>query len=185
MQFSPAHFTYALAASLTTFLLAAPAWAATSAEERTPLNLESAEEPAKAAASGGGGGGIARMIVGLAVVIGVIYGLAWVLRQVKASKEGTASGAGLAQVSSLPLGPNRSVHLVRAGHDLVLLGVAEKGITPIRTYTESEARRAGLLGDEHQLALPAANGNGNGNGAATKPVAQNIVQALRQRTVRR
>ena len=183
MQFSPAHFTYALAASLTTFLLAAPAWAATSAEERTPLNLESAEEPAKAAATGGGGGGIARMIVGLAVVIGVIYGLAWVLRQVKASKEGTVSGAGLAQVSSLPLGPNRSVHLVRAGHDLVLLGVAEKGITPIRTYTESEARRAGLLGDEHQLALPAA--NGNGNGGAGKPVAQNLVQALRERTVRR
>ena len=123
------------------------------------------------------------MIVGLAVVIGVIYGLAWVLRQVKASKEGTATGGGLAQVSSLPLGPNRSVHLVRAGNDLVLLGAAEKGITPIRTYTEDEARAAGLLGDEDQLALPAAAGNGNGNGA--KPVALNIVEALRQRTVRR
>ena len=182
MKFSPAHLSYAFAASLTTFLLAAPAWAATSAEERTPLNLETAEEPAKAAATGGGGGGIARMIVGLAVVIGVIYGLAWVLRQVKASKEGTATGGGLSQVSSLPLGPNRSVHLVRAGSDLVLLGVAEKGITPIRTYTEDEARRAGLLGDEDQLALtPAANGNGNG----TKPVALNMVEALRQRTVRR
>ena len=182
MQFSPAHFTYALAASLTTFLLAAPAWAATSAEERTPLNLEAAEEPAKAAASGGGGGGgIARMIVGLAVVIGVIYGLAWVLRQVKASKEGTATGGGLAQVSSLPLGPNRSVHLVRAGSDLVLLGAAEKGITPIRTYTEDEARRAGLLGDEDTLVLaPAA-----GGAPATKPVAKNIVEAMRRKTVRR
>jgi flagellar protein FliO/FliZ len=176
MKFSPAHIAYAAAAYLTTFVLASPALAATSAEERTPLNLETAEEPARAAS--GGGGGIARMIVGLAVVIGVIYGLAWVMRQVKASKEGTASGGGLASISSLPLGPNRAVHLVRAGNDLVLLGAAEKGITPIRTYTEEEARRAGLLGEEDQLALPAAAG-------ARTPVATNIVEALRQRTVRR
>ena len=54
MKFSPAHLSYAFAASLTTFLLAAPAWAATSAEERTPLNLETAEEPAKAAAKKAG-----------------------------------------------------------------------------------------------------------------------------------
>jgi flagellar protein FliO/FliZ len=179
---SPAHIAYAAAACLTSFVLASPALAATSAEERTPLNLESAEEPARNAASGGGGGGIARMIVGLAVVIGVIYGLAWVMRQVKASKEGAAEGGGLATVSSLPLGPNRSIHLVRAGNDLVLLGAAEKGITPIRTYTEDEARRAGLLGDEDQLALPVAvDGNGHGG----KPAATNLVEALRRRTVRR
>ena len=61
-----------------------------------------------------------------------------------------------------------------------LLGVAEKGITPIRNYTEDEARRAGLLGDEDQLAL--ASGNGN---SGPKPVAVTIVEALRQRTVRR
>jgi flagellar protein FliO/FliZ len=184
MKSSPAHITYAVAASLTTLVLTSPAFAA-SAEERTPLNLESAEEPAKAAATGGGGGGIARMVVGLAVVIGVIYGLAWVLRQVKASKEGSATGGGLSSVSSLPLGPNRSVHLVRAGHDLVLLGAAEKGITPIRTYTEAEARAAGLLGDEDQLALAAA-GNGNGNGSSNgSPIAFNVVEALRKRTVRK
>ena len=177
MKLSPAHLTYAVAAWCTTLVLAAPAWGA-GAEERTPLNLESAEEPAKQAASGGGGGGIARMIVGLAVVIGVIYGLAWVLRQVKASKEGTASGGGLAQVSSLPLGPNRSVHLVRAGNDLVLLGAAEKGITPIRMYTEAEARAAGLIGDEDRPALPAGR-------PPAQVAAASLVGALRRRTVRR
>jgi hypothetical protein len=29
---------------------------------------------------------------------------------------------------------------VRAGRELVLLGVAEQGVTPIRRYTEQEAR---------------------------------------------
>ena len=175
MKVSPAHLAYAASAYLTTLALAAPAFGA-SAEERTPLNLESAQEPAERAASGGGGG-IARMIVGLAVVLGVIYGLSWVLKQVKASREGTATGGGLASISSLPLGPNRSIHLVRAGNDLVLLGAAEKGVTPIRTYTEHEARAAGLLGDEDTPLLP--------SGAATQATPVNVVEALRRRTVRR
>ena len=58
----------------------------------------------------------------------VIYGLYWVLKQVKASRETAASGDGLESVATLPLGPNRSLHLVRAGRELVLLGVAEHGV---------------------------------------------------------
>jgi flagellar protein FliO/FliZ len=188
MKTSPAHQKYAVAACLTAFTLAiaSPASAATAEDDKTPLNLPSSDTAREAASSGGGGGGFARMIVGLAVVIAVIYGLSWVLKQVKASREGAASGSGLAQLSSLPLGQNRSLHLVRAGSELVLLGVAEKGVTPIRTYTEHEARAAGLLSDEELPALPApgrnghANGNGNGNGKAA-----GLIDALRQRTVRR
>ena len=177
MKPSPAHFAYAASAYLTTFVLTTPAFAA-SAEDRTPLNLETAEEPAKRAAESGGSGGFVRMIVGLAVVLGVIYGLAWVAKQVKASREGAATGGSLASLSTLPLGPNRSLHLVRAGTDLVLLGAAEKGVTPIRTSTEDEARAAGLLGEEELPLLPAGPASG-------KPAASNIVEVLRQRTVRR
>jgi flagellar biogenesis protein FliO len=87
-------------------------------------------------------------------VIGVIYGVAWVLRQVKASRQPRATGTGLASLASVPLGPNRSVHLVRAGRDLVLLGVAEHGVVPIRTYTEEEAYTAGLIDEDGMLILP-------------------------------
>lgn len=178
---SPVQLKYVAAACATAFLVdAVPAFAATAADDKTPLPdlAESGKAATQAAAQGGsGGGGIARMIVGLAVVIGVIYGLAWVLRQVKASKEGTVEGAALAAISSLPLGPNRSVHLVRAGSDFVLLGAAEKGVTPIRTYTEVEAREAGLIGDD-AVAIE-----------APKPVAAqaatNFVELLRKRTVRK
>jgi flagellar protein FliO/FliZ len=179
MKASPAHFTYAAAAYLTTLVLTSPAAAAT-AEDRTPLNLDGVKQPAEKAASEGGGGGIARMVVGLAVVLAVIYGLSWVAKQVKASKEGSATGGSLTAISSLPLGPNRAVHLIRAGNDLVLLGAAEKGVTPIRTYTEAEARAAGLLGDDDTPLLPAV----GTTGGAARP-AGGLVESLRQRTVRR
>ena len=37
---------------------------------------------------------------------------------------------------------------MRAGDEVVLLGVAEHGVTPIRTYGENEARALGLIADE-------------------------------------
>jgi flagellar protein FliO/FliZ len=182
MKGSPAHITRAVSACLLALLLTAPvALAATPAttvpEDKTPLNLDTSE-PAKQAATSGGGGGIARMIVGLAVVLGVIYGLSWVLKQVKAAKEGSSSGAGLASMASLPLGPNRSVHLVRVGHELVLLGVGEKGVTPIRRYDEDEARIAGLLSDDDDL-------DGVPGGTAKPTAAGNVIENLRKLTVRR
>ena len=96
-----------------------------------------------------------RTIVGLAIVIGVIYGVAWVLRQVKQSRQPRATGSGLAALESVPLANGRSVHLVQAGTDLVLLGVAEQGVVPIRTYTQEEAHAAGLVDDDGMLILPA------------------------------
>ena len=131
--------------------LAAAARSAPASGESTPVDLTGASDQGSHV---GGGGSIVRTIVGLAVVIGVIYGVAWVLRQVKASRAPRATGAGLATLASVPLGPNRSVHLVRAGRDLVLLGVAEHGVVPIRTYSEDQARAAGLIDEDGMLILP-------------------------------
>jgi flagellar protein FliO/FliZ len=113
--------------------------------EKTPLGLDGSGGTGGAQTVGASGGSIVRTIVGLAVVIGVIYGLTWVLKQVKASKQDTTAGSGLASVATLPLGTNRSLHLVRAGDEVVLVGAGEHGVTHIRTYTEAEARRLGLL----------------------------------------
>ena len=97
-----------------------------------------------------------RTIVGLAVVIGVIYGLTWVLKQVKSSKRGDAPRAPAWRPSRrCRSAPNRSLHLVRAGDEIVLVGAGEHGVTPIRTYTEAEARALGLLEDEPRLPMAA------------------------------
>jgi flagellar protein FliO/FliZ len=149
--------TSAGAAVLGCLLLAPAALAADG--ESTPLNLEPPKVDVQQAAPAGGG--LVRTIVGLAIVIAVIYGLYWVLKQVKASREESASGQGLGTLATLPLGPNRSLHLVRAGGEVVLLGVGEGGITPIRTYGEHEARALGLIGSGED-------GDGDGEGPAAK-----------------
>ncbi len=56
-----------------------------------------------------------RTIVGLLIVIAVIWGLSWILRQVKSGKETRAAGTGLSSVATLPLASGRTLHLVRAG----------------------------------------------------------------------
>jgi flagellar protein FliO/FliZ len=132
-------------------LLAVPSRAlAAAGGENTPLDLDEGKRSLDSATDGGGpgGGSLVRTLIGLAIVIGVIYGLHWVLKQIKRSSEGKASGAGLATVATLPVGGGRSVQLVRAGRELVLVGVGDHGVTPLRRYTEEEARTLGLVPDD-------------------------------------
>src|SRR3954471_4054128 len=170
----------AVATALTSLLLTSPSALAADSGEKTPLNLKDATGDTPSHVSGGGS--IVRTIVGLAVVIGVIYGLYWVLKQVKSSREEKATGQGLAALATLPLGAQRSLQLVRAGRELHLVGVSEHGVTPVRTYSEDEAEAAGLLDLEFDEDAPGSrngNGNGSGRGAAA------VIQELRRRTVRR
>lgn len=147
--------------------------------ENTPLNLP-ADAPRHLDAAGGGSSSLVRTIVGLAVVIGVIYGVAWVLKQVKASRESRDAGFGLQSAATIALGPNRSLHLVRAGRELVLVGVAEHGVTPIRTYTEEEARAVGLLRDSDEAGAAPPDGSAPPSGG----LAGGFVSRLRDLTVR-
>src|SRR5687768_9437755 len=76
--------------------------------EDKPLDLPTDANPSNAADQVGSstGGSLVRTFVGLAVVLAVIYGLYWVLKQVKASREERATGAGLKSAAVVPLGPN-------------------------------------------------------------------------------
>ena len=145
MQLLPALIRTSVPALLGVLL--APAVAAAADGERTPLNLGGGDTGGQAAEQvGASGTSIVRTIVGLAVVIGVIYGLTWVLKQIKSSKSASAAGSGLETLATLPLNTHHSLHLVRAGDEIVLVGTGEHGVTPIRTYEEAEARALGLIG---------------------------------------
>jgi flagellar protein FliO/FliZ len=172
-------FIRTLAAAILGALLLAPAALADSGES-TPLNLPSSPgASAKGAAHVGvGSASIVRTIVGLAIVIGVIYGLHWVLKQVKASKQATATGSNLEDLATLPLGTNRSLHLVRAGGEVVLVGVGEAGVTPIRTYSEDEARALGLFDERDDL-------NGFESPVAPRSFWGRFLSELRAKTVLR
>ena len=133
--------------------LLAFAWAVTPAFAFTPSGPKASGEnaplklttPSVGTHASSSGAGIVRTIVGLLIVIAVIWGLNWILRQVKSSRETQAGGTGLTSMATLPLGTGRSLHLVRAGQDYLLLGSAEQGVVPIYRYTEQQAREAGLL----------------------------------------
>jgi len=158
--------------------------------ENTPLNLNTSTSASHSTTSTGGAS-ITRTIVGLAIVIAVIWGLAWILRQVKAGREGGRdshpSGSGLTNIAALTLSNGRSVHLVRAGSEYVLLGSAEHGVVPIARYTEEEARDAGLVPgtrdrrvEEHSPVV----------GARPDPMrmaepSSGVIERLRELTVRR
>src|SRR5919199_1572418 len=62
-----------------------------------------------------------------------------------AAHAANGSGTSLESLATLPLGTNRALHLVRAGTEVVLLGSAEHGVTPIRRFSEAEAIQLGLL----------------------------------------
>jgi flagellar protein FliO/FliZ len=167
------------------------ALAASFQKDTTPLppSVTGAGAPAQAeAATGGDGGGsgsggsIVRMVVGLAVVIAVIYGVYWLLKALNRSRVNGGDGR-LAVVATTQLAPNRSVHLIRVGEELVLVGAAEQGVTPIRVYGADEARRLEPLLDgtgRLPFAPPAA--SAEGTGAST--FGQRFMTELRQRTVR-
>lgn len=172
----------ALSAALI-FLLCSPALALAARDpEDTPVDLGTSTTPG--ADTGGGGGSLVRTIVGLAVVIGVIYGIAWVLRQVRQSKTERAVG-GLVAVAALPLGAGRSLQLVRAGNELVLVGVADHAVTPVRTYTEEEARDAGLIDEWGELVVPDEQVLAGVGAGAKARAPRDVVGAMRKWTVRR
>jgi flagellar protein FliO/FliZ len=185
-----ARFSFAASAALTGFFL--PAQSAFAAKpagpgENTPLDLPVQSQHA-ASTPGASGGSLVRTFVGLAVVLAVIYGLYWILKQVKSSREASASGSGLASVATLPLGPNRSVHLVRSGREYVLVGASEHGVTPLRTYSEEEALGAGLVGIE--AGDYDAEGNELESPAPARPqksgiLIKDILNEMRRRTVRK
>jgi len=153
----------------------APALAASSsanAFEKTRLHLTSGTPTHPA--SGSLSGTIVRTIVALLIVIAVIYGITWILKQSRSSRNPSV-GDGLTQVASLPLGPNRSVALVRVGAELHMLGVAEHGINGIRVFSEEEAYELGIPFDPDEFDAP---------GRAGGQSAQRVIDALRRLTVR-
>ena len=173
-------FIYGAASAALSLVLLAPAGAlgATGTGENTPLSLP-ADGGAKKVTTASGSGSLVRTFVGLAIVLAVIYGVAWVLKQVKRSKEERGQGTSLETTAVVALGPNRSLHLVRAGRELVLVGVAEHGVTPIRTYTEDEAIDLGLIGED-DIEL-----DGAPHATTSRAGAVRWLDRLKDRTVRR
>jgi flagellar protein FliO/FliZ len=154
--------------------------------ESQPLDLGSTASGAHAA----GDGSIVRTIVGLAIVLAVIFGLRWVMKHHKAGRDKKAAGNGLASMATLPLGQNRSLHVVRAGREILVVGSGEHGVTPVRSYSEEEAQALGLLEVEDEDEGPPPlrlTSDGPAKGGTAGPageIGKRALETLRAWTVR-
>jgi flagellar protein FliO/FliZ len=135
-----ARLTTALVTALVVLLVAPTAVAAGFERDQTPLPASITDGSAGATAeSSGGGGSYLRLVFGLLIVVALVFAVKWLLK--RSQKGGGARAAGdLAVVATTTLAPNRSVHLLRVGDELVLVGSAEQGVTRLRVYDADESR---------------------------------------------
>lgn len=104
-----------------------------------PLNVLAAEPVATAAATPAVGSGVAgqlaQLVLGLLLVLGLIFFLAWLLRRVQ-----QAGPAGKGQVidiiGSRALGPRDRLVLVQVGNEQILLGLSPGTITALHVLKE-------------------------------------------------
>ena len=102
---------------------------------------------------------IARLLLVLLVIIGVIYGTFLLLKRVSKTQYKTSELLQL--VSSLPLGGSRAIHLVKIAEQFFIVGSAEQGVHLISEITEKEVidtiRTHGSSGDAPGGGTAAAN----------------------------
>ncbi|MFK7605382.1 MULTISPECIES: flagellar biosynthetic protein FliO [unclassified Pseudomonas] len=105
-----------------------------------PLSALAAEPVVSAAAtaapvvSAGVGGQLMQLVMGLLLVLGLIFALAWLLRRVQST--GTRQGQVIELISSRALGARDRLVLVQVGNEQILLGLTPGRITPLHVLKE-------------------------------------------------
>lgn len=102
-----------------------------------PLAAGAAEPEARAATPMAGSelaGQLGQMLLGLLLVIGLIFLLAWLLRRVQ--RLAPRGGQVIKLVASQSLGPRDRLVLVQVGEEQILLGLSAGRITPLHVLKE-------------------------------------------------
>ncbi|MDP4567518.1 MULTISPECIES: flagellar biosynthetic protein FliO [Pseudomonas] len=104
-----------------------------------PLGALAAESAATAAAAapavGSVSGQLTQLVLGLLLVIGLIFFLAWLLRRVQQAGP-AGKGQVIELIGSRALGPRDRLVLVQVGSEQILLGLTPGTITPLHVLKE-------------------------------------------------
>ncbi|MBC8995786.1 flagellar biosynthetic protein FliO [Pseudomonas sp. N40(2020)] len=108
-----------------------------------PLGVLAAEPVASAAApaatapmvSSGVAGQLTQLVLGLLVVLGLIFFLAWLLRRVQQAGP-AGKGQVIELIGSRALGPRDRLMLVQVGNEQILLGLSPGTITALHVLKE-------------------------------------------------
>ena len=98
------------------------------------LAAEPVAAVAKPVASSGVAGQLTQLVLGLLLVLGVIFFLAWLLRRVQ--QIGPRGNQAIKLVASQVLGPRDRLLLVQVGGEQILLGISAGRITPLHVLKE-------------------------------------------------
>ena len=122
-----------------------------------PFSVLAAEPLASAVAPGvavaapvvgsGVGGQLTQLVLGLLLVLGLIFALAWLLRRVQ--QAGPRQGQVIELISSRALGARDRLVLVQVGNEQILLGLTPGRITPLHVLKEPV-----VLPETAQVATP-------------------------------
>ncbi|MBT8766426.1 flagellar biosynthetic protein FliO [Metapseudomonas boanensis] len=100
-----------------------------------PLSALAAEPAAVAPVAGSGmAAQLGQLALGLLLVVGLIFLLAWLLRRVQ--QLSPRGGQVIKLVSSQSLGPRDRLVLVQVGSEQILLGLSTGSITPLHVLKE-------------------------------------------------
>ena len=116
---------------------AAPAASAPAATAAASAAAPVAVPPVSSALSSGVGAQLLQLVLGLLLVVGLIFVLAWLMRRVQ--RAGPAGNQVIELVGSRALGPRDRLVLVQVGNEQVLLGVSPGSITALHVMNEPVA----------------------------------------------
>ena len=135
----------AIAAALTAFAMSALT-AAAAATPTTPVDPETLPIPEGSAAptalSGGAGGTLLRLGLGLVVVVGLIALVWYVMKRIQRARYPALDERGpslIDVVATTSLGPNRALHLVKVGEEIVLIGATDHSVNVVTRIGAEDA----------------------------------------------
>jgi flagellar protein FliO/FliZ len=85
------------------------------------------------------GGALVTMLAGLALVLGLMVGLYWLLRRfLPGVATGGVAGGGLKLLGRLPLAPRKYVALIEVADRVLVVGVSEQGVNLLTTLEDRD-----------------------------------------------
>lgn len=84
------------------------------------------------------GGAMLQMLAALALVLGLMVGLYWVMRRLNPRHMLGQSAGGLKVWGRLGLGPKKSLALVEVGRSILVLGLGDKEVSLLKEISDPE-----------------------------------------------
>lgn len=114
----------------------ASAWSAEPAVTQKSATIVSAPSQSKLLEAGQVSGQLLQLVLGLLLVIGLIFLLAWVVRRIQQNIPVSGSQQAISLLASQALGPRDRLLLVQVGKEQILLGLTPGTIVPLHVLQE-------------------------------------------------